>query len=386
MNLFFVGMYCKEGFMPRRTKKSNGTKSAKTKKRDADVSLDDLEALLSGMTPISPEKTKRRVEGPIDYGFHLDDELDFNTVFDEPQTIEARTDAFMQGLKTEKNNRSLITDVTHVPTSVSKLSTHHFVSKYESKFDFFDANLTRDFYAALDYDPEFSMFDFLAAVKRAPKVRIVAHCHGSIEGVVNPSCSVSRTTSAPNGVCSFLMEYSKKGNNYADFLVKKMTGSEFRTYHTKIMRYRLGVMCVDYKNGHYSPTTRTAFKPVVLKCTTKKEASKIISTKQFGPNERMFNKSYYASPGLRFLFIGYSPRNDDTYVYRNLFAIHESVTLQRIMKMYLTSSTQLTLIDYSCNNPSSEFVMEGETSDEKFAFDDDGVPNANFHRFGGRRL
>ena len=299
-----------------------------------------------------------------------------------PRTIEARTDMFYDDLHYTLDNNGQIKTIISWRQPEMKLSTHHFVSNYNAAFSK-TIRVPSIFYADLDYDRDVSMDDFLRGLKRATNVRLVANCHGYINGLIKPSCKVVRTTLTPNGVCSFWQYYQKIGNNYTDFLEKDMKAADFHKYHTAIMLHRLITACQDYMAGDQSPYTKSRYEPVI-NCISRTAATELITTKTFSTTDRMFNKTFMSYTGLHFLFVGYSPQNNDTFVYRNLFAQHETVTLQQILSTYFNSSAQVTLMDYSCNNPSPEFVLEGHASDEKFAFDDDGVPNANFYKFGGR--
>jgi hypothetical protein len=285
--------------------------------------------------------------------------------------------------KTRLDKIVRILDKPANPTS--RISMRRFINNHWEKFSL-KCLLNTDFYAALDHDPAMTLDDFLHEVREAPKVRIVAMCHGCISNQFKSLVKVSRIAMSPYGLRSGA---SWNSNTRADLLEMEYDDEAFKTKARSVARMDIEDVCQSVE--HHIPRNEGSEvsdeRKLFYQCVN---PDRNPTEKPYEVHDRIPNKTFESTPGLNFLFIGYSPDNSDAYVYRNLFARNETFDLRDIMRFYLRNCEELLLADFSCNDPCArEFdylIHKERVEPERFTrLGPDGKLHPHFRTFGGKK-
>jgi len=266
--------------------------------------------------------------------------------------------------------------VTKVYQPTSKVPMDSFL-KYFKLFSK-QCHFSKEFYAALNYDPDQTMDDFLAGLGAAEEVRTVAFCHGCIGNPFVMPIRFKRITLSPNGLCSM-----QNNHRVGELLTLTGTNAAFSVAAVNIMdeqisKFRQRDSTKGFKKDEHEKLFRS-ITTVHLHSKWKK------FNKQKQDQEMVFDKRFSNHPNLCFLFVGYSPRKDNRYVYRNLFVLQEHISMQELLERHIPKCTKWVMADFSCNTPCKDFIYKDRQSQLEFPRFVNDLPHDYFSRYGGQR-
>lgn len=216
-----------------------------------------------------------------------------------------------------------------------------------------DSMLNQDFYSAVQHIPNIVNTDFkeifFENLKRTKgKVRIISICHTeTLKPFTLPIPKLHKISVVPDGVCAFstISQDIEKLN----MLTPIVTDEDF-------LETSKNLCLIQLLTAFHEPTLPSNFNIEDKKSYDEsyEVCSKIRSTpeEETTKGNLLNNRRFYGIRGLSLLYIGFIPYGKSAYMYKNIFSLVPTITLETILNEYIPKCSEVTLVHGGCAKPS----------------------------------